>query len=138
MWSFVTQLGFRQRILTSDLRLISALLHQLRQSPDLSTSLDFSLQTFLVSISQHPISLMESSSSTALLQNATGITISGNAQVINAGGNVVLHGPLHAAGTSKFYKPSIPFISLMMRRSSQLAQACQQCYTYSRRSRPSV
>ena len=137
MWSFVTQLGFRQRILTSDLRLISALLHQLRQSPDLSTSLDFSLQTFLVSISQHPISLMESSSKAALLQNAIGTTISGST-LINAGRDVVLHGPLHAAGTSKFYKPSIPFISLMMRRSSQLAQACQQCYTYSRRSRPSM
>ena len=41
-------------------------------------------------------------------KNAIGTTISGRAQVINAGGNVVFHGPLPAAGTSKFYSSSIP------------------------------
>ena len=47
---------------------------------------------------------MESSPSTSLLQNAIGITMSGSAQVINAGGDVVLHGSLTppAAGMSGF------------------------------------
>ena len=84
--SFVTRLEFRQRILATDLRLISPL-HQRRRRPDLSTSLDF--QTF---ISQHVISLMESSSSTAVLQNAIGTTISGSAQVNTAGRDIVFHG----------------------------------------------
>ncbi|KIJ94665.1 hypothetical protein K443DRAFT_11920 [Laccaria amethystina LaAM-08-1] len=57
--------------------------------PNLSTS--FALQTFLVFILQHVISLMEPSSRAAQLQDAIGTTISGNAQVINAGGNVALH-----------------------------------------------
>jgi len=42
---------------------------------------------------------MEPSSSTAILQNAIGTTISGNTQLINAGYNVVPHGP-PAAGMS--------------------------------------
>jgi len=54
---------------------------------------------------------MESSSRAALLQNAIGTTISRGAQVINAGRDVVLHGPLPAAGTSRFHNPSIPLIN---------------------------
>ena len=107
------------RIPTADSHNCSPLLHRLRQPPDLSTSL--ALQTFLVSTLQHVISLMESSSRAAQLQNAIGTTISGRAQVINAGGNVVFHGPLPAASTSKFYNPLIPLIKLMTRRSRQLA-----------------
>ena len=76
-----------------------------RRRPDLSTSLKF-----LVFILQHVISLMESSSTTALLQNAIGATISGSAQLINAGHDVVLHGPLPAAGTSRLYNALIPLI----------------------------
>ena len=45
---------------------------------------------------------MESSSRAAQLQNAIGTTISERAQVINAGGNVVFHGPQPAASTSSF------------------------------------
>ena len=109
---------FRQRILTTDLRLISPIqLHQPLRPPDLSTPL--ALQTFLVFIFQHVISLMESSSTAALLQNAIRTTISGST-LINAGRDVVLHGPLPAAGTSRFYNPSIPPILLMTCRSSQV------------------
>ena len=103
----LARLGFRQRIHTTNLRLISSL-HRLRRPPDLSTTL--AIQTFLVFLLQHVISLMESSSRAAQLQNAIGTTISGRAQLINAGRDVVFHGPLPAAGTLKFYNLSIPLI----------------------------
>ena len=106
--SFVARLRFRQRIHTTVLRLISSLLHRLRRPPDLSTTL--AIQTFLVFLLQHVISTMESSSRAAQLQNAIGTTISGRAQLINAGRDVVFHGPLPTAGTLKFYNPSIPLI----------------------------
>ncbi|KIK01532.1 hypothetical protein K443DRAFT_98399 [Laccaria amethystina LaAM-08-1] len=48
---------------------------------------------------------MESSSSTALLQSAIGTTISGSAQVINAGHDIIFHGSLPAPGTSSLLRP---------------------------------
>ena len=90
------------------LRLISPLPHRPRRPRNLSTSL--ARRTLLVFISQHVISLMESSSRVAQLQNAIGTTVSGRAQIINAGRDVILPSPLPAAGTSRFYDPSIPLI----------------------------
>jgi hypothetical protein len=51
--------------------------------------MSLALQTFIL---QHIISIMESSSSASLLQNAIGTTISGSTQVNVAGCDIIFHG----------------------------------------------
>ena len=93
-----------RRLIRCQQQILTTLLSLTSSSSTTTTTRAINVSTPSNSHRQHVIPLMELSSSTALLQNAVGTTISEGAQVINAGHNVILHNSPAppAAGMSGF------------------------------------